>query len=95
MKLSRERAAYIVKALEQRGVADTQLKSVGVGSRDAVVPATASDEERARDRKVVVEAINGAAWEALQKSDLPVVKKVAVKKPAKKVAGKKAVGKKK
>ena len=82
LKLSRERAAYIVKALEQRGVADTQLKSTGVGERDAVVPATASDEERARDRKVVVEAIDGAAWEALQKSDLPVVKKKVVKKKA-------------
>ena len=77
LKLSRERAAYIVKALEQRGVADTQLKSTGVGERDAVVPETASDEERARDRKVVVEAIDGAAWEALQKSDVPVVKKKA------------------
>ena len=86
LKLSRERAAYIVRALEQRGVADTQLKSTGVGERDAVVPETASDEERARDRKVVVEAIDGAAWEALQKSDLPVVKKKVVKKkaPAKK-----------
>ena len=95
LKLSRERAAAVVRALEERGVADSQLKSTGVGSRDAVVPATASNEEREADRKVVVEAINGAAWEALQKSDLPVVKKVAVKKPAKKVAGKKAVGKKK
>ena len=86
LKLSRERAASIVRALEQRGVADTQLKSTGVGERDAVVPETASDEERARDRKVVVEAIDGAAWEALQKSDLPVVKKKVVKKkaPAKK-----------
>ena len=95
LKLSRERAAAVVKALEERGVADSQLKSTGVGSRDAVVPVTASNEEREADRKVVVEAINGAAWEALQKSDLPVVKKVTVKKPAKKVAGKKAVGKKK
>ena len=86
LKLSRERAAYIVKALEQRGVADSQLKSTGVGEKEAVVPETASDEERARDRKVVVEAIDGAAWEALQKSDLPVVKKKVVKKkaPAKK-----------
>ena len=82
LKLSRERAAYIVKALEQRGVADTQLKSTGVGEKEAVVPETASDEERARDRKVVVEAIDGAAWEALQKSDLPVVKKKVVKKKA-------------
>ena len=82
LKLSRERAAYIVKALEQRGVADSQLKSTGVGEKEAVVPETASDEERARDRKVVVEAIDGAAWEALQKSDLPIVKKKVVKKKA-------------
>ena len=95
LKLSRERAAAVVRALEERGVADSQLKSTGVGSRDAVVPVTASNEEREADRKVVVEAINGAAWEALQKSDLPVVKKVAVKKPAKKGTGKKPVGKKK
>ena len=82
LKLSRERAAYIVKALEQRGVADSQLKSTGVGEKEAVVPETASDAERAKDRKVVVEAINGAAWEALQKSDLPIVKKKVVKKKA-------------
>jgi len=71
------------------------LKSTGVGSRDAVVPATASNEEREADRKVVVEAINGEAWEALKKSDLPVVSKKLVKKPAKKGTGKKPVGKKK
>lgn len=80
LKLSRERAAAVVKALESRGVAEKQLKSTGVGSRDAKMPATASNEERAKDRKVVVEAINGAAWAALQKSDLPVVKKKVVKK---------------
>ena len=95
LKLSRERAAAVVRALEERGVADTQLKSTGVGSRDAVVPATASNEEREADRKVVVEAINGEAWEALKKSDLPVVSKKLVKKPAKKGTGKKPVGKKK
>ena len=82
LKLSRERAASIVRALEQRGVADSQLKSTGVGEQEAVVPEPASDEERARDRKVVVEAIDGAAWEALQKSDLPIVKKKVVKKKA-------------
>ena len=67
LKLSRERAAAVVKALE----------------------------EREADRKVVVEAINGEAWEALKKSDLPVVSKKLVKKPAKKGTGKKPVGKKK
>ncbi len=85
LKLSRERAASVVKALEAQGVNANQLKSVGVGKRDAKVPATASDAERQADRKVVVEAVNGAAWDALQKSDLPVVEKKVVKKaPAKK-----------
>lgn len=88
LKLSRERAASVVKALEARGVAESQLKSVGVGARDAQVPATASNEERAIDRKVVVEAVNGPAWEALKKSDLPVVKKKTVT-TKKKVAPKK------
>ena len=37
-----------------------------------------------KDRKVVVEAIDASAWEALQKSDLPVVKKKTVKKTVKK-----------
>mgnify|MGYP002718248584 CR=1 FL=1 len=84
LKLSRERAASVVKALEARGVNPNQLKSVGVGKRDAKVPATASDAERQADRKVVVEAVNGAAWDALRKSDLPVVEKKVVKKSTKK-----------
>lgn len=90
LKLSRERAAAVVKALEERGVASSQLKSTGVGSRDAQVPVTASNAEREADRKVVVEAINGAAWEALQKSDLNIVEKKVVKKkaPAKKAPAK-------
>lgn len=91
LKLSRERAASVVKALESRGVSSNQLKSVGVGARDAKVSAKASDAERQADRKVVVEAVNGAAWDALQKSDLPVVeKKTVVKKaPVKKSTKKK------
>ena len=80
LKLSRERAASVVRELEKRGVSDAQLKSTGVGERDAVVSETASDAERLQDRKVVVEAVNGAAWDALQKSDLPVVKKKVVRK---------------
>jgi hypothetical protein len=43
------------------------LKSIGVGSQEATVPATASDAERQVDRKVVVRAIEGAAWETLRK----------------------------
>ncbi|WP_312423006.1 OmpA family protein [Epilithonimonas sp.] len=84
LKLSRERAASVVKALEARGVSASQLKSVGVGERDAKVSEKASDAERQADRKVVVEAVNGAAWDALQKSDLPVVEKKVVKKSTKK-----------
>lgn len=80
LRISRERAAAVVKALEERGVKEHQLKSVGVGSRDAVVPVTASNAEREKDRKVVVEAVDAAAWEALQKSDLSIVKKKVVEK---------------
>ena len=90
LKLSRQRAASVVAALEAKGVNPGQLKSAGVGERDAKVSEKASDAERQADRKVVVEAINGAAWEALQKSDLPIVEKKTVKKaPAKKKATKK------
>ena len=96
LKLSRERAASVVGALEARGVNANQLKSTGVGSRDAQVPAKATDAERMVDRKVVVEAINGAAWDALKKSDLDVVvKKTVVKKAKKAPAKKKAAAKKK
>lgn len=80
LNLSRQRAASVVNALEARGVNSLQLKSVGVGERDATQPETASDADRIVDRKVVVEAVSGAAWDALQKSDLPVVKKKVVKR---------------
>lgn len=95
LKLSRERAASVVGALEARGVNGNQLKSTGVGARDAQVPAKASDAERMVDRKVVVEAINGAAWDALKKSDLDVVVKKTVVKKGKAPAKKKASAKKK
>ncbi|CAH0154378.1 OmpA family protein [Chryseobacterium sp. WG14] len=84
LKLSRERAAAVVGALESRGVNANQLKSTGVGSRDAQVSAKASDADRMVDRKVVVEAVNGAAWDSLKKSDLEVVEKKTVVKKAKK-----------
>jgi outer membrane protein OmpA-like peptidoglycan-associated protein len=54
LKLSRERAAAVVAALEARGVNANALKSIGVGEAKATVPATASDAERQVDRKVVV-----------------------------------------
>ena len=79
LKLSRERAASVVKALEARGVKAEQLKSKGVGEAEATVPETASDAERLVDRKVEVKAIVDLnEWAALQKSDLPVVKKKTV-----------------
>ncbi len=84
LKLSRERAASVVKALESRGVNPSQLKSVGVGKRDAKVPATASDAERQVDRKVIVRAISGGEWAAMKKSDVPAPAKKAPAKKAKK-----------
>ncbi len=80
LKLSRERAASVVKALEARGVSADQLKSKGVGATEATVPASATDAERQVDRKVVVTAVDAAAWNSLDKSDLPVVQKKVVKK---------------
>ncbi|WP_374329693.1 OmpA family protein [Soonwooa sp.] len=85
LKLSRERAASVVRALEARGVSGDQLKSIGVGEQKATVDEKASDAERAIDRKVVVTAVNREAWQSMQKSDLPIVQKKVVKKaPAKK-----------
>ena len=83
LKLSRQRAAAVVNALEARGVSSNQLKSKGVGEANAVVPETATDAERMTDRKVVVTAVDKAAFDAMDKSDLPVVIKKAAK-PAKK-----------
>lgn len=84
LKLSRERAAAVVAALEARGVSTDQLKSKGIGEANAMVAETASDAERMADRKVVVTAVDKAAFDAMDKSDLPVVKKKTVKKTMKK-----------
>jgi outer membrane protein OmpA-like peptidoglycan-associated protein len=75
LKLSRQRAASVVAALEARGAAPEQLKSRGVGEAKATVAETASDAERLTDRRVVVEAISAADWDAIQKSDVPAPKK--------------------
>ena len=75
LKLSRQRAASVVAALEARGAAPEQLKSRGVGEAKATVAETASDAERLSDRRVVVEAISAADWNAIQKSDVPAPKK--------------------
>ena len=82
LKLSRQRAAAVVNALEARGVNTNQLKSKGVGEANATVSEKASDAERMVDRKVVVTAVDQAAFDAMEKSDLPVVKKTTVKKKA-------------
>ena len=100
LKLSRERAAAVVQALEERGVPADQLKSKGVGSKEATTPATASDAERQKDRRVEVLHITGSEWEALSKSDVPVAKKKVAtsakgKAPAKKAPVRKVAPKKK
>ncbi len=87
LKLSRERAATVVKSLEAKGVNPDVLKSIGIGSQEATVPATASDAERLADRRVVVRAISGAEWDTYKKSDITVAT------PAKKAPAKKAVKK--
>ncbi|MCT3649194.1 OmpA family protein [Elizabethkingia anophelis] len=92
LKLSRERAASVVKALEARGVNGAQLKSIGVGSKEATVPATASNEARQADRKVEVRAISAdTEWATYKKDDVTVAKPVkkGVKKSSKKVIKKK------
>ncbi|HAY3544701.1 OmpA family protein [Elizabethkingia anophelis] len=92
LKLSKQRAASVVKALEARGVNGSQLKSVGVGSKEATVPATASNEARQADRKVEVRAIsNDTEWTTYKKDDVTVAKPVkkGVKKSSKKVIKKK------
>ncbi|MHA6696929.1 OmpA family protein [Chryseobacterium sp. A321] len=69
LKLSQRRAAAVVKGLEARGVVDSQLKSKGLGESEATVDENASNEERLKDRKVVVSAVDAAAWDAIKKRD--------------------------
>ena len=88
LRLSKERAAAVVKALEERGVDHSQLKSKGVGFEFAEVPVTASDAEREKDRKVEVKYVTGSEWDALTKSDVHVA-------TPKKATAKKSVGAKK
>ena len=85
LALSQKRAAAVVAALDARGVDVSALKSIGVGKAKAKVAVTASDAERASDRKVVVKAIEDASeWNALKKSDVVEPVKKAVKKAVKK-----------
>ena len=84
LRLSKQRAAAVVAALEARGVSADALKSKGVGSAEATVPVTASDAERLVDRKVEVKYVTGAEWDSTPKNDVPVPAKKAPAKKAKK-----------
>jgi OOP family OmpA-OmpF porin len=84
LKLSRERAAAVVNALEARGVSASQVKSRGVGEANATVSEDASDSERMADRKVVATSVDRAAFDAMPKSDLPVVVKKSARAKKKK-----------
>ncbi|UKB83198.1 OmpA family protein [Chryseobacterium sp. MEBOG06] len=86
LRLSKERAAAVVGALESRGIKENVLKSRGVGSSEATVPASASDAERMADRKVTVRFIETSEWDAIKKKDY---EDVVVKKPIKKAPLKK------
>ena len=69
LKLSQKRAASVMNALEKRGVAASQLKSKGIGETEAVVDENASEEERLKDRKVIVRTVNGEEWIKIKKKD--------------------------
>ena len=62
------------------------LKSRGVGSAEATIPASASDAERMADRKVTVRFIESSEWDSIKKKDYEdaPVKKAVKKVPAKK-----------
>ncbi|MFP8893352.1 OmpA family protein [Chryseobacterium sp. EZn1] len=86
LRLSKERAAAVVGALENRGINENVLKSRGVGSAEATIPASASDAERMADRKVTVRFIESSEWDSIKKKDYEdaPVKKTVKKAPAKK-----------
>ena len=54
VKLSQERADYIKKYLTDKGVGAQVIDAEGYGSKFATQPATATDEERAADRKMAI-----------------------------------------
>ncbi|REC47952.1 OmpA family protein [Chryseobacterium pennipullorum] len=89
LRLSKERAAAVVRALESRGVNENILKSRGVGSAEATIPVTASDAERLADRKVTVRFVESSEWNSIQKKDYDdapakkTIKKVSTKKKKK------------
>lgn len=67
-ELSRARAKAVYDALLSRGIPASRLCYRGFGMRMAVVPASASDEQRKGDRKVVIERVTSESlWSYLNK----------------------------
>ncbi len=56
-ELSRTRAKAVYEALLQRGIQSSRLCCRGFGKRVAIMPESATDEQRRGDRKVVVERV--------------------------------------
>ncbi len=68
LDLSKRRAATVVKALIDRGVPSSILKSVGVGKRISHIQPNADEKVREGDRKVTIELItNLGYWENIPK----------------------------
>ena len=66
--LSRDRAKAVWQALVDRGVPPGRLAWRGFGNRIALMPSSASEEQRRVDRKVVLERIQDeATWDYLTK----------------------------
>lgn len=66
--LSRDRAKAVWQALVNRGVPAARLAWRGFGNRVALMPPSASEEQRRVDRKVVLERIQDeATWDYLTK----------------------------
>ena len=66
--LSRDRAKAVWQALVDRGVPAGRLAWRGFGKRIALMPSSASEEQRRIDRKVVLERIpDDATWDYLTK----------------------------
>lgn len=64
--LSRDRAKAVYEALLRRGVPASRLCYRGFGKRMALIPDSASDEERVGDRKVVLERVTSESlWNYL------------------------------
>lgn len=65
-ELSRARAKAVYDALLSRGIPSSRLCYRGFGMRMAVVPSSASDEQRRGDRKVVIERVTSESlWSYL------------------------------